>query len=86
MVLTDVFLGRPDLLADGVKLKSALADFYFGDTPRINRMMKAYELGIIDVLSAGKNVDLEKQKLINQLVNLHDMQEAKAKEAVNEWS
>ena len=86
MSLTNVFVGRPDLLADEKKLKSVLDDYYSGDKPKINRMMKAYELGIIDALSSDNDINLEKNKIINLLVDLHDMQEAKAIDAVSEWS
>ncbi len=86
MNLTDVFLNRPEILVDENKLKSVLSDYYSGDVRTINRMMKAYDLGIVDALSSGKDVDLEKKKIINRLVDLHDMQEEKATDAVTEWS
>ncbi len=86
MSLSDVFLGRPDLLADENKLKSVLADHYSGDTPKINRMMKAYEMGVVTALTNGNDIDLEKKKIINRMVDLHDMQESKAADAVSEWS
>ncbi len=86
MDLSDILKTHPDLLSDGKKIKSVLADYYSGDVPRINRMMKAYELGIIDSLASNNSIELEKKKIVNQLIDLHDMQEKKAIEAVDEWS
>lgn len=85
MDLSDILKGRPDLLSDSKKIKSVLADYYSGDVPRINRMMKAYELGIVDLLASNNSVEFEKNKIVNQLIDLHDMQEKKAIEAVEEW-
>ncbi len=85
MNLTEVFCGRPDLLTDQKKLNSVLKDFYVGDIAKVNRMMKAYDLGIVDVLSNDASNELEKRKIIDRLVSLHDMQETKAIDAVSEW-
>ena len=85
MDLSQIFISRPDLLDDEKKLKSAFSDFYANDIGRINRMMKAYEVGVLETLVNGKDSDLEKKKLIDRLVTLYDMQEAKATEAINEW-
>ena len=85
MNLSDVFLGRPDLLDDEKKLKSVFADYFASDTAKINRMMKAYEVGVLDTLKKEKPEPFEKQMLIDRLVNQHDMQENKATEAVEEW-
>ena len=85
MDLSQIFISRPDLLDDEKKLKSAFSDFYANDIGRINRMMKAYEVGVLEALVNGKDSDLEKKKLIDRLVTLHDMQETKAAEAINEW-
>lgn len=85
MDLSQIFISRPDLLDDEKKLKSAFSDFYANDIGRINRMMKAYEVGVLEALVSGKDSDLEKKKLIDRLVTLHDMQETKAAEAINEW-
>lgn len=85
MNLSDVFLGRPDLLDDEKKLKSVFADYFASDTAKINRMMKAYEVGVLDTLKKEKPEPFEKQMLIDRLVNQHDMQENKASEAVEEW-
>lgn len=85
MSLSQIFTARPDILDDEKKLKSTFSDFYSNDISKINRMMKAYEIGVLDALINNKDSDLEKQKLINRLVTLHDMQQAKATEAVDEW-
>lgn len=85
MDLSQIFIGRPDLLNDEKKLKSTFSDFYANDISKINRMMKAYEVGVFEALVSGKNSDLERKKLIDRLVTLHDMQEAKAAEAIEEW-
>ena len=85
MDLSQIFISRPDLLDDEKKLKSVFSDFYANDIGRINRMMKAYEVGVLDVLVNGKDFDLERKKLIERLVTLHDMQETRAAEAINEW-
>lgn len=85
MDLSQIFISRPDLLDDEKKLKSAFSDFYANDIGRINRMIKAYEVGVLEALVNGKDSDLEKKKLIDRLVTLHDMQETKAVEAINEW-
>ncbi|MDF2872840.1 MAG: RecQ family ATP-dependent helicase [Anaerocolumna sp.] len=85
MNLSEVFLGRPDLLADENKLKSVFADFYNGEAPRINRMMKAYEIGILDTIISDEKNTFDKQKLIDKLVSQHDMVDSKAKEAIDEW-
>ena len=85
MDLSQIFISRPDLLDDEKKLKSAFSDFYANDIGRINRMMKAFEVGVLEALVNGKDSDLERKKLIDRLVTLHDMQETKAAEAINEW-
>ena len=85
MELSQIFIGRPDLLDDEKKLKSTFSDYYANDIGKINRMMKAYEVGVLESLLDGKNTDLEKKKLIDRLVTIHDMQETKATEAVDEW-
>ena len=85
MDLSQIFISRPDLLDDEKKLKSVFSDFYANDISRINRMMKAYEVGVLEALVNGKDSDLERKKLIDRLVTLHDMQETKAAEAINEW-
>lgn len=86
MKLSDVFLSRPDLLGDENKLKSVFADYYAGDTAKINRMMKAYGIGILDTLTGGSKTLFERQMLIDKLVNQHDMMVEKATEAVDEWN
>ena len=85
MDLSKVFINRPDLLDDEKKIKNALSDFYGSDISKINRMIKAYEIGIIGSIKRASNSDIEKKKLVSKLVSLHDMQEEKAKDAVNEW-
>lgn len=85
MELSDIFVNRPDLMDDEKKLKSAFSDFYAGNEAKIRRMMRAYEIGILTSLLDGKTDDFEKKKLIDRLVNLHDMQEEKAMAAVREW-
>lgn len=85
MDLSQIFIGRPDLLDDEKKLKSTFSDFYVNDISKINRMMKAYEVGELEALVSGKDSDLERKKLIDRLVTLHDMQETKAAEAIEEW-
>lgn len=85
MKLSDIFTNRPDLLDDEKKIKSTFADYYAGDEAQIRRMMKAYEVGAFSSILEGKTDDLEKKKLIDKLVNLHDMQERKAKSAIDEW-
>ena len=68
---------------DEKKLKSAFSDFYANDIGRINRMMKAYDVGVFEALGQRKRIlTIEKKKLINRLVTLHDMQEMKAAEAI----
>ena len=86
MKLSDVFLSRPDVLGDENKLKSVFADYYAGDTAKINRMMKAYGIGILDTLTGGSKTLFERQMLIDKLVNQHDMMVEKATEAVDEWN
>jgi superfamily II DNA or RNA helicase len=83
--LNQVFENCPDLLSDESKLKSVFADFYGSDISKINRMMKAYEIGVLDALVDGKDFEFDKNNLISRLVNLHDMQTTKATEAINEW-
>ena len=85
MGLSDVFEKRPDLLDDEKKLKGVFADFYAGDEAKVRRMMKAYEIGVLDSLLEGKTTDFDQKKLIDKLVNLHDMQEQRATEAISEW-
>ena len=86
MKLSDIFLSRPDLLGDENKLKSVFADYYTGDTAKINRMMKAYEIGILDTLIGDRKTLFERQILIDKLVNQHDMVEEKATDAIEEWN
>ena len=83
--LFDIFVNRPDLLDDEKKLKSTFSDFYAGNEAKIRRMMKAYEIGALTSLVDGKTDDFEKKRLIDRLVNLHDMREEKATDAINEW-
>lgn len=85
MTLSDIFVDRPDLLDDEKKLKSIFSDFYAGNEAKIRRMIKAYEIGVLDSMVDGKTDDFEKKKLIDRLVYLHDMQEEKAIDAVKEW-
>ena len=85
MRLSDVFENRPDLLDDDKRIKGVFADFYAGDEAKVRRMMKAYEIGVLSSILDGKTNDFERKKLINRLVNLHDMQEQRAAEAVKEW-
>ena len=85
MKLSDILLNRPDLLDKKSILKGVFSDFYAGDEAHVNRMIKAYESGVFAALLDGKSSDFERKKLIDRLVNLHDMQEQKAADAVNEW-
>ena len=85
MNLSEVLMNRPDILADEKKLKSLFADFYAGNNSMTNRMMIAYEVGILDAILGGEEVHFCKQKLTDRIVNVYDMQESKAKEAVDEW-
>jgi superfamily II DNA helicase RecQ len=78
-------MSRPDILDDEKKLKSTFSDFYANDVSRINRMMRAYEVGVIDALISGRDFDLERKKLIDRMVTLYDMQEVKAENAIAEW-
>lgn len=85
MNLSEVLINRPDIIADEKKLKSLFADFYAGNKSMTNRMMIAYEVGILDAILSGEEVHFCKQKLTDKIVNVYDMQENKAKEAVDEW-
>ena len=85
MKLSEVFANRPDILADVNKLKSVFADYYTGDISKINRMMKAYEVGVVDIVSKDNRGTFDRQKLVDRLVNEHDMVELKATEAIDEW-
>ena len=85
MKLSDVFLNRPELLSDQKKLRSVFADYYENDTVTINRMLKAYEIGILDTLQKEDQNPFEKQILIDKLVSQHDMMQDKADEAIEEW-
>ena len=83
--LSEIFIEHPFVLVDKDKLKNVLADFYMGDTARVNRMMRAYEIGVISMLSMQTDIEIEKKKIISSMVMIHDMQEEKAREAVDEW-
>lgn len=86
MELSKVFINRPDILNDEKKLRSVFADFYKNDVSKVNRMMRAYEIGVLSpYLSDDTDAEMEKKKLIDLLVRLHDMQPEKAKEAVDDW-
>ena len=85
MRLSDIFENRPGLLEDKNRIKSVFADYYAGDEAKVRRMMKAYEIGVLSSILDGKCDDFERKRLINRLVNLHDMQEQRAAEAVQEW-
>lgn len=85
MKLSDVFLNHPELLSDQKKLRSVFADYYENDTATINRMLKAYEIGILDTLQKEDQSPFEKQILIDKLVSQHDMMQDKADEAIEEW-
>jgi hypothetical protein len=43
--LAQIFMSRPDILDDEKKLKSTFSDYYANDVSKINRMMRAYEVG-----------------------------------------
>ena len=85
MGLSEVFVKRPDLLDDEKLLKGVFSDFYADNEAKVRRMMKAYEIGVWAAILDGKTNDFEKKKLIDKLVNLHDMQVLRAEEAVQEW-
>ncbi len=85
MELSEIFVDHPDLLDDEKKLKSAFSDFYAGDEAKIGRMMKGYEIGVLTSLANGKTDDFEKKRLIDRLVDKHDMREEKAVDAITEW-
>jgi superfamily II DNA helicase RecQ len=85
MDLSKIFMGCPGILDNEKRLRNVLLDYYANDVSKVNRMMRAYEVGVLKVFSGRGDLELEKKKLADRMVSLHDMQEAKAEEAIAEW-
>lgn len=85
MELTDILVKRPDILDDKKKLEGIFSDVYNGDKAMVRRMTTTYEVGVLTSITKGLTGEFEKKKIIDKLVNLYDMQEDKAKFAVDEW-
>lgn len=85
MELKKILLDRPEILSDKVKIKGLLSDTFEGDEAKVNRMMKAYEIGIVEALLSGSGDDLQKSTLVNKLINRHDMISDKAEWSIRTW-
>lgn len=85
MDLKKILRQRPEILSDSIKIKSLLGDEYNGDTAKVNRMMKAYDRGIVERLLQGSDNSLTRGLLVSQLVTEEDMIKEKAEWAVDAW-
>ena len=86
MELKCVFCGRAGTLLDRKRTKSLLCDITNNDLPRVNALMSAYDIGIVELISGGLPVGtLAKANAISKLVSMHNMIESTAERAVDEW-
>lgn len=70
---------------DRIKIKSLLGDSVEGDNAKVNRLMKAYDMGIVDSMLIGRGDALQKSNLVNKLVSQQDMIQERAQWAIDTW-
>lgn len=80
-----ILIDRPEILADKIKIRSLLGDSVEGDSAIVNRLMKVYEIGILDAFLEGKTDTLQKSNMVNKLIHQQDMIEERARWAVDTW-
>lgn len=85
MTFEEMFVKQPDILDDENRLKNVISDCFPNDRAKINRMMKAYEMNIVEKIMNLDFSAMDKSRIVQQLVDLHDMQQTKAEEAIDDW-
>ena len=86
MNLEHIIQGRETTLLERASTKAILSDALENNTPKINAMMSAYEVGIVKILEDNYPLSaLMRTTLINKLTSQYSMQEAVASWAVDQW-
>ena len=74
---------NPELLSTRTRAKAFFADVYYDDKPKINVLMNAYDIGIIDALADSST--FSKSRVISNIVSKYAVREDMAKKAVEIW-
>ena len=85
MELNKLFLNHPEMLDDRKKLKGVFADFYFNKNSVVNRMMIAYEAGIVQILLLDFDLQYKKNVLLTKLIDEYSMKETVAQNTIDQW-
>ena len=85
MNLEQYFIMHPGILDDADKVRRLLLDNYSGDVSKVNRMMAAYDSGITRELIKESFSELDRNRIIYQLVDVYNMNNDKASDAIEEW-
>lgn len=85
MDVKKILRSRPEILANRIRIRSLLADSLDGDSVKVNRLMKAYDIGVVDALISGSGDSLHKSQLVGKLVSQQDMIQDRAQWAIDSW-
>lgn len=74
---------NPELLSTRARVRAFFADVFYDDKAKINVLMNAYDLGIIDELSEPDS--FTKSRVITSIVSEYAVRQEMAKDAVEIW-
>lgn len=86
MDLSKTLTGHADILLNRAKVRAFLSDCLANDHPKINALMSAYDIGIINTIEQYHPVNsLVKGNAISKLVSQYSMIETTAKWSIETW-
>lgn len=81
-----IFVDYPDCIESHTKLKGILADFYPSEKSKINTVLAAYDMGIIEGIQAAPVLDdFLKGRYVKALCSNYGIEVKIAKEAIDFW-
>lgn len=87
MDLSKALRENPGVLLSKGKLKGLINDIYQNDLAKVNLLMSAYEVGLVQAIRKSFPLDdFEKNRMVKLLVTQYSIVEKKAYWAVNTWT
>lgn len=86
MELTNIIRGHAEVLLDRATTKSLLSDAFNNDISKVNALMSAYDIGIVQLIQDNYPVgSIVRSNAINKLITLHNMLSNQATWAIDLW-
>lgn len=79
-----IIKNNPEVLSTHERARAFFADVFLNDLMRINVMMNAYDVGIIDAISSSNS--FTKNQMVSGIISIYGISENLAKEAVDFWA